>query len=128
MFGISYRIVLACDWVVTEAINTTPDFKIEYLKSLEEQRKIAYGFQKASKPGINICASVIDGILIWTLKPSFPEAKSSGIDQKKFLCALKHKFGLNCQAVSDCHSRIIDISIAYGGATADCLAFEASDL
>lgn len=30
--------------------------------------------------------------------------------------------------VSDCHGRIIDISMKYGGSSADCLAFEASIL
>lgn len=30
--------------------------------------------------------------------------------------------------VSDCQGCILDISIMYGGASADCLAFEASDL
>ena len=35
---------------------------------------------------------------------------------------------MNCQAVSDCRGRILDISIKYGGTSSDCLAFEASDL
>jgi hypothetical protein len=56
------------------------------------------------------------------------ESKNAGVGQKKFFCGRKNKFGLNCQAVSDCRGRIIDISIKYGGATSDCLAFEASDL
>ncbi len=32
------------------------------------------------------------------------------------------------QAVSDKRGRILDMSIDYGGASSDCLAFEASDL
>ena len=48
--------------------------------------------------------------------------------RKKFFCGCKNKFGLNCQAVSDCQGCILDISIKYGGASADCLVFEASDL
>lgn len=35
---------------------------------------------------------------------------------------------MNCQAVSDCRGRILDISIKCGGASSDCLAFEASEL
>ncbi len=54
--------------------------------------------------------------------------QSVGVDQKKFLCGCKHKFGLNCQAISDCRSRILDISIKCGGASSNCLAFEASEL
>ena len=40
----------------------------------------------------------------------------------------QHKFGLNCQAVSDCTGCILDLSIIYGGSTVDCLAFEGSNL
>ena len=56
------------------------------------------------------------------------ETKKAGVGHKKFLCGWKHKYGLNCQAVPDCRGRIIDISIKYGGASSDCMAFEASDL
>ena len=74
------------------------------------------------------CAGAIDGILIWIHKPSEKDAESSGIGMQKLLCARKHKFGLNCQAVADKRGRFLDVSIKLGGASADCLAFEASDL
>jgi hypothetical protein len=106
----------------------TPQLNIFYPESLEAQRRIAAGFEKSSVPKINNCAGAIDGILIWTAKPSLADAKSSGIDQKKYLCGRKHKFGLNCQAVSDARGRFLDVSIIYGGSTSDCLAFEGSDL
>jgi hypothetical protein len=61
-------------------------------------------------------------------KPSEKDAKICGLSRKKMLCARKGKFGLNMQAVSDCRGRIRDMSINYGGASADCIAFEASDL
>ena len=115
-------------WVIVEAINMTPQLNIFYPESLEAQRRIAAGFEKSSIPKINNCAGAIDGILIWTAKPSLADAKSSGIDQKKYLCGRKHKFGLNCQAVSDARGRFLDVSIIYGGSTSDCLAFEGSDL
>ena len=35
---------------------------------------------------------------------------------------------MNCQSVSDCRGRILDISIKYGGSSSDCRAFEASEL
>ena len=115
-------------WVVVEAINNTPQFNILYPESLEAQRRIAAGFENSSTPKISNCAGAIDGILIWTPKPSLADAKRSGIDQKKYLCGRKHKFGLNCQAVSDARGRFLDVSIIYGGSTSDCLAFEGSDL
>ena len=61
-------------------------------------------------------------------KPTVKDAKWVGVDQKKFLRGRKHKFGLNCQAVTDVDGRILDISVAYGASAADCVAFEASDL
>jgi hypothetical protein len=70
----------------------------------------------------------MDGIHIWMQKTSLKEAKSVGVDQKHFLCGRKHKFGLNCQAISDCRDRILDISIKFGGASSNYLAFEASEL
>ena len=128
VFGISYSEVLSSVWIVVDAINQCPQFNISYPDLLEEQRAIAAGFEAASTPGIKNCAGAIDGILIWMLKPSLKEATKAGVDQKKFLCGRKHKFGLNCQAVSDCRGRILDISIKYGGASSDCLSFEASEL
>jgi hypothetical protein len=47
---------------------------------------------------------------------------------KDFFCGRKGKFGLNCQAVSNVHGRILDISIGSLGASSDCIAFEGSDL
>jgi hypothetical protein len=111
-----------------DAVHRCPKFDSSYPGTFEEQQKIAAGFEAASTPYIHKCAGAIDGILIWMLKPSLKEAKKLGVDQKNFLCGRKHKFGLNCQAVSDCRGRILDISIKYGESSSDCLAFEASEL
>ena len=43
-------------------------------------------------------------------------------------CGSKGKFGLNCQADSDVHGRILDLSIGLPGASSDCIEFEGSDL
>ena len=48
--------------------------------------------------------------------------------QKKFLCGHKNKVGINCQAVSDCCGCILDMSMNYSGAFADCLSFKACAL
>ena len=128
VFCVSYSEVLKSVWIIVDAVNVCPEFLISYPSSLEEQRRIAAEFEAASTPKIRNCAGAIDGILIWILKPSLKEAKSVGVDQRKFLCGRKHKFGLNCQAVSDCRGRILDISIKFGGSSSDCLAFEGSEL
>ena len=50
------------------------------------------------------------------------------MDQMKFMCARKHKFGLNLQAICDSEYRFLDLSIIFGGACSDLLAFEASPI
>ena len=127
-YCVGYTEVLKSVWIIVEAVNSCPSFIISYPDSLDKQKQIAAEFQAASTPGITNCAGAIDDILIWILKPSLEESKIAGVGQKKFLCGRKHKFGLNCQAVSDCRERILDISIKYGGSSSDCLAFEASEL
>ncbi|KAL3770316.1 hypothetical protein ACHAWO_008541 [Cyclotella atomus] len=66
------------------------------------------------------CCGSIDGILIWTLKPTLADAKAVGVDQQKFMCGQKHKFGLNCRAVCDVRGRLLDISITCSGASSRC--------
>jgi len=123
-YGISHTDVMDSVWYVVIAVNTTSEFKIEYSSCEVEQARIAAGFQQASEVGCN-CAGAINGVLIWMQKPMLKEAKWVGVDQAKFLCGQKSKFGLNCQAVSDVNGKILDISVAYGGSAADCVAFEA---
>jgi hypothetical protein len=119
VFCISLSEVLKSMWIVVAAVNDCPQFHISYPSSLEEQQRTAAEFEAASTSKFRNCAGAIDGILIWMQKPSLDEAKSVGVDQKKFLCGCKHKFGLNCQAVSICCSRILDISIKCGGASSN---------
>jgi hypothetical protein len=128
IFGISHTEVLSSVWIVVEAVNKHAPFFIEYPADHEKQKEIASAFYNASSAGFDSCAGAIDGILIWTQKPSEKEAAKCGLGRKKFLCGRKNKFGLNCQAVSDCRGKFLDISILYGGSSSDCLAFEASTL
>lgn len=86
------------------------------------------GFKNASGVSFNNCVGAIDGLLIWISKPTNEDANSCGVGVKKYFCGRKHKFGLNCQAVSDCEGKILDISIKFGGSSSDCLAFSASNL
>jgi len=127
-YGISHTDVMDSVWHVVHAVNDLPEFRIEYPSSVDEQRRIAADYERVSGVGFNNCAGAIDGVLIWMQKPSLREAKRVGVDQMKFFCGRKGKFGLNCQAVGDVNGRILDISITYGASAADCVAFEASDL
>jgi hypothetical protein len=128
-YGIGYTDVLVSVWSVVMALNRSPNFYICYPNLEIKQKEIAQEFFNASSVGFDNCAGAIDGLLIWTHMPSSND-KGAGDDigRKSFLCARKNKFGLNMQAVSDCRGRFLDMSIKCGGASSDCLAFEASRL
>lgn len=127
-FGIGHSEVYRSVCVIIEAVNKYKPFQIEYPSSHEHQRWIASQFKEKSSVGFSNCAGCIDGILIWMHKPTVKDAETCGVGRQKFYCGRKGKFGLNCQAVSDCRGRILSISIHYGGATSDLLSFEASRL
>ncbi len=69
-YGISHTIILDSVWCVVEAINQVPEFYIEYPKSLIEQKAIAKGYEEKNDAGFSNGAVCIDGILIWTHKPT----------------------------------------------------------
>jgi hypothetical protein len=128
MYCVSYSFVMDAVWQVVTAVNNLHEFYIEYPADQSAQRKIAATFCEASAVKFDNCAGAIDGILIWTNKPTMKDSQKSGLGPKKLYCGRKHKFGLNCQVVSDKRGRILDISMVTGGSTADCLALEASAL
>ena len=127
-YGVSYREVLNSVWYVVEATNMKDEWYIQYPQNHEEQVKIATDFKVKSSVDFGVCAGAIDGILIWINRPTREEAAKVGVDQQKFFCGRKHKFGLNCQAVCDVRGRFLDMSITYGAAASDVLAFENSEL
>lgn len=128
VYGISHSCVHESVWFVVEAINQHKDFHFSFPESHEEQMKIAQEFKARSAANFDICAGAIDGILIWTHKPTKTDCADLHLGQRKFLCGRKNKFGLNCQAVCDARGRFLDLSICLGGASSDCLAFERSSL
>eukprot|EP00977_Amphora_coffeiformis_P003887 scaffold770_cov76-Amphora_coffeaeformis.AAC.2 len=125
-FGISHTEVLDSVSCVIDATNDR--FPLTYPSAHVEQLAIADDFRRHSQVGFAVCAGAIDGILIWIGKPSPRDCEEMKCDSGKFFCGRKHKFGLNCQVVSDRRGRILDLSIVYPGSTSDCLAFEGSKL
>jgi hypothetical protein len=111
-----------------DAVNRHPRFNIVYPDDHDKQRSIAQGFQNVSSAGIDCCAGAVDGILIWTHKPSPKVCMEAGCGPVKFLCGRKKKFGLNCQVVCDVWGQILDVSITYPGSSSDILAFEGMSL
>ena len=70
----------------------------------------------------------IDGMLIWTVKPSKRECKQEKCGEKNFKCSRKDKFGLNLQAICDHRLKFTWIDIRWPGATSDYMAWVTSDL
>ena len=56
---------------------------IEYPASETAQLKIAHNFENVRKVKFSNCAGVIDGILIWILKPSEEYADEAGCGRRK---------------------------------------------
>ena len=83
-------------WYVVDSINNLEELTIQYPVSADKQEEIAYEFQLISKANINICAGAFDGIWIWIAKLMAKQAKKAKVNQAKFLCGQKGKFGLNC--------------------------------
>jgi hypothetical protein len=127
-YGVSHTEVLNSVWYVVEASNKKKEWYIEYPQSHDQQLTISAQYKEVSSVDFGVCAGAIDGILIWINRPTLEESRKVGVDQQKFYCGRKHKFGLNCQAVCDVRGRFLDISITYGGASSDLLAFENSKL
>ena len=126
--GISHTEVFNSAWAVVDAVNHCPELEIKYPKDHNEQRKIARGFQKRSKPGFNCCAGAIDGMLVWIQKPTEEQCQIATCGRKKFFCGRKHKFGLNLQAVCDAECRFLDIDMSHPAATSDYLAHTTSTM
>ncbi len=129
MFGISHTSVFDSVDYVIEAVNQCKALDLEFPSDHEKQREIANGFLKKSPlAGFACCVGTIDGIVIWTHKPTKKDCEEMGVSESKFFCGRKHKNGLNMQAVCNDKKQFTDISIRYGASTSDLLAFEVSEL
>jgi DDE superfamily endonuclease len=128
MHGVSHAFVFKCIWQVVDAIHSVNDLNIVFPATHEDQFKVADGFKKKSDAGFNSCVGTIDGMLIWTLKPSKAQCTKASCFSKKFFCGRKMKFGLNMQATCDSERRFLDVSIRHPGSTSDFLAFQTSSL
>ena len=67
-------------------------------------------------------------MLVWTEKPSKRQCMEVGVDDGKFYCGRKGKFGLNLQAVCDARHWFKYISLQHPASASDYLAFVTSSL
>lgn len=128
IFGISYSAVLESIECVVAAVNSCKCLDIKFPTSHDAQRTIADKFKKKSRVGFDCCVGCIDGMLIWTHKPTKSDCKEMKIGSAKFWCGRKNKYGMNLQAVCDSDKRFLYIGIQYGASASDLLAFNVSDL
>ena len=128
LFGVSYCEVFRSVDMVIDTVNFCPDFSISFPTDHNKQRQVAADFQKDSAANFPCCCGCIDGLLIWTHKPSAADCERLGVGCNQFFCGRKHKYGLNLQAICDAHLRFQHISILFGSRSSDTLAFELTDL
>jgi hypothetical protein len=117
-------------WMVVAAINscTAPELKIEFPSDHAEQLRLAKGFQQLSTAKFDCCVGAIDGILIWTERPTKAECDQAQWGPLKYMCGRKKKFGMNMMGTVDYRGRFLDVEIRHPGSTSDYLAFATSDL
>ena len=115
-------------WIVVDAINQCSDLRIRFPISHDEQHRLTVEFQKKSSAGFGCCLGAIDGLLVWTEKPTPQDCKLAQCGETKFYCGRKKKFGLNMMGTVDYAGRFIDVEIRHPGATSDYLCFETSSL
>ena len=111
-------------WAVVHATNVCTMLQFNFLTTLSECKSISDEFSHRSKAGFSNCISCIDGMLVWTEKPSKKECEEVGVDDGKFYCGQKGKFGLNLQAVCDAQCRFTYISLQHPASASDYLVVE----
>ena len=126
--GVGHNDIYNSVWGIVDAVNQCPKLQISYPTSHEKQKEIAGKFANKSDIGFDNCAGCIDGILIWTNKPTKPVLEDANLGSKKFFCGRKKRFGMNMQAICDDKRRFLDIDIAHPASTSDYLAFGTSDI
>jgi hypothetical protein len=99
--GVSHSEAFRSIWRVVDAVLACEEMAFELPSDHAKQKALVAGFQKKSQPRFDYCFASIDGMLLWTEKPSQTECERAGCGSKKFFCGRKHKFGLNMQGTCD---------------------------
>ena len=115
-------------WDVVDAIHKSPALDINFPETHHQQMEVMEGFKRKSSVDIDCCVGAIDGILIWTHKPSSADIKVIKFGPLKFFCGRKMKYGLNMMAVCDSRGRFLWVEVRFPGASSDYYAFDESYL
>ena len=125
--GIGVSSVYNSVWAVVDAVNSTPELDIKF-PDYEEQELIAQRFKTKSGAGFDNCIDALDGLIIWTQKPTKPYCDQVKIGEKSFFCGRKNKFGLNLQAMCDDKLIFRFADIRFPASASDYISWNASDL
>ena len=115
-------------WIIVDAIHASNEFDIKFPSDYAMQQQMAAKFSQKSSIGLTNCVGAVDGILIWTNRPSKDDLENLGFGPKKFFCGRKHKFGMNMQAICGPDGKFLSVEIRHPGATSDYLAFATSKI
>jgi hypothetical protein len=126
--GVSHSTVFNCIWRVVRAINKCKQLKIQFPSDHDVQRRIAERFKEKSQVRFNNCVGAIDGLLIWTEKPSEAAARKMKTGSKAFFCGRKGKYGYNLQAVADADGRFLAVWLIHPASSSDFISFLRSKL
>jgi len=96
--GISITSVNNSVWGVVDSIHLTESLNTMF-PSYDEQSAIASEFAKMSGAGLQNCTGALDGILIWTKKPSKALCRQISQGEKTFYCDRKKSMVLTCKLV-----------------------------
>ncbi|KAL7526717.1 hypothetical protein ACHAWF_001886 [Thalassiosira exigua] len=126
--GVATNYILDNLWDVVDAIHKSPELKIDFPETHEEQIQISEGFRRKSAVDINNCVGAIDGILIWMHRPTLSDVKVLKFGALNFFCGRKLKYGLNMMAVCDSRGRFTWVEARFPGAASDYYAYDDSHL
>ena len=125
--GVSFSAVFSSVWGVIDSINKCPELEFHF-PTKEEQLEISSRYKQKSGAQFSNVIGAIDGILIWTLKPTKKECEMAGCQEASFKCSRKDKFGINMQAICDDKFRLRWIDLTWPGNSSDYMAWITSEL
>ena len=125
--GVNENEVYKSVWIVVDAIHQCEALDIKFPEDKESQEEIALGFKEKSACDFSNCAACVDGMLVWTNKPT-EQHEDLDIGPAKFYCGRKKKFGINMQGVCDHKKRFLDVVLGHPGSASDFTVWQMCSL
>jgi hypothetical protein len=116
--GVSPNEVYTSLWLVVDAVHACSALDIKFPSSHEEQQQLANDFKAKSGCNFWSCVAAVDGMLVWTNKPS-EKTDDMGVGPLKFFNGRKKKFGLQMQGVCGPNKKFLDVTCCHPGSASD---------